>query len=65
MKLHNSSFIFAGVNIRNFNDYLLVFDELHEKAFQISKLGQFKSSSFFDLDYKVVIGNTGSTNLLS
>lgn len=61
LKLQSSSFIFAGVNIKNFSEYLSVFDELHEKGFQIRKLGQFKSSSFFDLDYKVVIGNTGSS----
>lgn len=61
LKLQNSSFIFAGVNIKNYSEYLSVFDELHEKGFQIRKLGQFKSSSFFDLDYKVVMGNTGSS----
>ena len=60
MKLQSSSFVFAGVNCMIFNEYLTLFDELHNKGFQTSKLGLFKSSSFFQLDYKIIIGNTGS-----
>jgi hypothetical protein len=64
MRLETSTFVFACINCPTFEEYLTVFDEIHEKAFQISKLGVFKSSSFFELDYKVIIGNTGSKNFL-
>lgn len=60
MKLESSSFIFAGVNCTALQDYLKVFDEIHEKGFQTSKLGLFKSASLFDLEYRVILGNTGS-----
>lgn len=60
MKLETSSFIFAGVNCSALPEYLRVFDEIHEKGFQQSKLGQFRSASLFELDYRVVLGNTGA-----
>lgn len=65
MKLETSSFIFAGVNCSSLPEYLRVFDEIHEKGFQTSKLGQFKSTSLFELDYRVVLGNTGARLKLS
>jgi hypothetical protein len=58
MKLENSSFIFAGLNCTTLEEYLKAFDEIHEKGFQ-TKLGLFKSESLFDLDYRVILGNTG------
>jgi len=58
MKLESTSFIFAGLNCATLEEYLKVFDEIHEKGFQ-TKLGLFKSDSLFDLDYRVILGNTG------
>jgi S-methylmethionine-dependent homocysteine/selenocysteine methylase len=57
--------VFAGVNCSSFNDFRKVLDEIHQKGFQISKLGQFKSSSFMELDYRVILGNTGSVIQMS
>jgi S-methylmethionine-dependent homocysteine/selenocysteine methylase len=65
MKLESSSFIFAGINCSALDDFLKVFDEIHEKGFQTSKLGLFKSASLLDLDYRVVMGSTGAQLRLS
>jgi len=65
IRLQESSFVFAGINCSSFSDFIKVLDELHEKGFQISKLGQFKSSSFIELDYRVILGNMGSVIQMS
>lgn len=59
MRVFDTSILFANCYFTQAVDFLQCSEQIHEKAFQESQLGQQKEQKISAIDYKFVFGNVG------